>query len=598
VNPAESESDPARREVLRHSAAHVLAQAVLSLWPDAKYAIGPPIEEPPGFYYDFDIGRPFAPEDLERIEAKMHEVVAADQKFIREEMSIDEAKKLFAGQTFKLAILDGIGEESHQQGAGGERVSIYRNDGGFVDLCRGPHLPSTGHIKAFKLLRSSGAYWRGDEHNPMLQRIYGTAWESTERMDEYFRFVEEATRRDHRRIGSDLDLFSFPAELGGGLAVWHPKGSTMRRVMEEYSRRMHERNGYEFAYTPHLARSTLWETSGHLGYYAENMYPPMELEGATYYVKPMNCPFHIMIYRSRMRSYRDLPLRLFEFGSVYRFERGGVLHGLLRVRGMTQDDAHIFIAQEQLVDELRGLLGFVLRVLRDFGFETFQARLSTRDPAKSVGDDEGWAAATDALRSALEAEGVAYVTAEGEAAFYGPKIDVDVRDAIGRPWQLSTLQVDFNLPERFDLEYVGADNTRRRPLMIHRALFGSVERFFGVLTEHYAGAFPTWLAPVQALVIPIAERHQAFAGQVSEELRKAGVRVEVDTVDETLGNRIRKAQAGRVPYMLVAGDKEAEAGTVSVRPRTGVERRGVAINDFVFELTQEIAERSSPETKS
>jgi threonyl-tRNA synthetase len=586
------------REVIRHSTAHVLAQAVLSLWPEAKYAIGPPIEEPPGFYYDFDIGRPFTPEDLERIEAKMHEVVAADQKFIREEMSIDEAKKLFAGQTFKLAILDGIGEESHQQGAGREQVSVYRNDGGFVDLCRGPHLPSTGHIKAFKLLRSSGAYWRGDEHNPMLQRIYGTAWESTERMDEYFRFVEEAERRDHRRIGSDLDLFSFPAELGGGLAVWHPKGATMRRVMEEYSRRMHERNGYEFAYTPHLARSTLWETSGHLGYYAENMYPPMELEGATYYVKPMNCPFHIMIYRSRMRSYRDLPLRLFEFGSVYRFERGGVLHGLLRVRGMTQDDAHIFIAQEQLVDELRGLLGFVLRVLRDFGFETFEARLSTRDPVKSVGDDEGWAAATDALRSALEAEGVTYKTAEGEAAFYGPKIDVDVRDAIGRPWQLSTLQVDFNLPERFDLEFVGADNTRRRPLMIHRALFGSVERFFGVLTEHYAGAFPTWLAPVQALVIPIAQRHQSFADQVSEELRKAGVRVEVDGVDETLGNRIRKAQGSRVPYMLVAGDKEAEAGTVSVRPRKGEERRGVAINDFVFELTQEIAERSSPETKS
>ncbi|HEY8200364.1 MAG TPA: threonine--tRNA ligase, partial [Actinomycetota bacterium] len=563
-------TEPKGRDVLRHSTAHVMAQAVLRLWPGAKYAIGPPIED--GFYYDFDIGRPFTPEDLEAIEAEMARIIAEDQPFQREEVSAAEALKVFDDQPYKLEIIEGIGDESVDQGAGGETVSLYhnlrheaagRNGEAFVDLCRGPHLPSTSRIPAFKLMRTSGAYWRGDEHRPMLQRIYGTAWESKEALEEHLHRLEEAERRDHRRIGTQMELFSFPPELGGGLSVWHPKGGAMRRVMEEYSRQVHERSGYEFVYSPHVARATLWETSGHLGFYKENMYPPMELDGATYYVKPMNCPFHLLIFRSRIRSYRELPLRLFEFGSVYRYERSGVLHGLLRVRGLTQDDAHIFVTEEQVVPELRNLLGFVLRMLRDFGFETFEASLSTRDPEKSVGTEEGWALTTDALRQALEAEGIAYTVAEGEAAFYGPKIDVHIRDAIGRAWQLSTLQVDFNMPERFGLEYVGADNVRRRPYMIHRALFGSVERFFGILVEHYAGAFPTWLAPVQVLVVPIADRHHGYAAEVASVLEGAGVRVEIDGSTETLGNRIRKAQASKVPHVLVTGDKEVDARTVS-----------------------------------
>ncbi|MGH2770606.1 MAG: threonine--tRNA ligase, partial [Actinomycetota bacterium] len=506
------QDEPAGREVLRHSTAHVMAQAVLALWPHAHYAIGPPIED--GFYYDFDIGRPFTPSDLERIEEKMAEVVAQDQAFVREEVSLGEAAEAFADQPYKLEILRGIGEESGQEGVLGEKVSLYRNDGGFVDLCRGPHLPSTGLIRAFKILRSSGAYWRGDEKRPMLQRIYGTAWESREALDAYLHRLEEAQRRDHRRLGAELELFSFPKELGGGLSVWHPKGGLMRRILEDYSRRVHERAGYEFVYSPHVARSTLWETSGHLGFYAENFYPPMILEGETYYVKPMNCPFHILIYRSRTRSYRELPLKLFEFGSVYRYERSGALHGLLRVRGMTQDDAHIFVTGDQVVPQIRELLRFVIRLLRDFGFEDFEAKLSTRDPTQSVGTDEGWELATQALREALVDEQVAFSVAEREAAFYGPKIDVDVRDAIGRSWQLSTIQIDFNLPERFDLTYIGHDNVHRRPFMIHRALFGSVERFFGVLVEHYAGAFPTWLAPTQAVVLPVAERHLDYGSQV------------------------------------------------------------------------------------
>jgi threonyl-tRNA synthetase len=595
-------TEPKGRDVLRHSTAHVMAQAVLRLWPGAKYAIGPPIED--GFYYDFDIGRPFTPEDLETIEAEMARIIAEDQPFQREEVSAAEALKVFDDQPYKLEIIEGIGDESVDQGAGGETVSLYhnlrheaagRNGEAFVDLCRGPHLPSTSRIPAFKLMRTSGAYWRGDEHRPMLQRIYGTAWESKEALEEHLHRLEEAERRDHRRIGTQMELFSFPPELGGGLSVWHPKGGAMRRVMEEYSRQVHERSGYEFVYSPHVARATLWETSGHLGFYKENMYPPMELDGATYYVKPMNCPFHLLIFRSRIRSYRELPLRLFEFGSVYRYERSGVLHGLLRVRGLTQDDAHIFVAEEQVVPELRNLLGFVLRMLRDFGFETFEASLSTRDPEKSVGTEEGWALTTDALRQALEAEGIAYTVAEGEAAFYGPKIDVHVRDAIGRAWQLSTLQVDFNMPERFGLEYVGADNVRRRPYMIHRALFGSVERFFGILVEHYAGAFPTWLAPVQVLVVPIADRHHGYAAEVASVLEGAGVRVEIDDSTETLGNRIRKAQASKVPHVLVTGDKEVDARTVSARSRSGQERRGLPLDAFVSELVQEIAERRLPE---
>ncbi len=598
ASPESVSQSPADLDVLRHSTAHVMAQAVLSLWPEARYAIGPPIED--GFYYDFDIGRPFLPEDLEAIERKMRGIIAQDQPFVREEVKLPAALELFRDQPFKVEILEGIGESS-AEGVDGELVSLYRNprkgakDGeGYVDLCRGPHLPSTGAIPAFKLLRTSGAYWRGDEHRPMLQRIYGTAWFTQEELDAHLHRLEEAQRRDHRRLGVELDLFSFPPELGGGLSVWHPRGGTVRRVMEEYSRKVHERSGYEFVYSPHVARSNLWETSGHLDWYAENMYPPMELDEQKYYVKPMNCPFHTLIYRSRMRSYRELPLRLFEFGSVYRYERSGVLHGLMRARGFTQDDAHIFVTEEQVVPELRSLLEFVLRLLRDFGFDTFEAKLSTRDPEKSVGTDEGWELATDALRQALEAEGIPYEINEGDAAFYGPKIDIDIRDALGRAWQLSTLQVDFNFPVRFDLSYVTADNEHKRPWMIHRALFGSVERFFAILLEHHAGAFPTWLAPVQIVVIPIADRHQEYGEQVAAALTEAGLRVEVDASGETLGNRIRKAQGSKVPYMLVVGDKEVEAGTVAIRARSGEKRNDVPLDSFVAEVTDEVARRSAP----
>jgi threonyl-tRNA synthetase len=586
-----------RLDVLRHSTAHVMAQAVLSLWPEAHYAIGPPIED--GFYYDFDIGRPFLPEDLTAIERAMRGIVKQNQPFLREEVPLAEALSIFKDQPYKVEILQGIGESS-EQGVEGETISLYRNprrgrDGGsYLDLCRGPHLPSTGDIPAFKLLRTSGAYWRGDEHRPMLQRIYGTAWFSQEDLDAHLHRLEEAQRRDHRRLGAELDLFSFPSELGAGLAVWHPKGALIRRIMEEYSRQVHERSGYEFAFTPHLARSTLWEISGHLGYYADAMYPPMALEEGAYYVKPMSCPFHILIYRSRMRSYKELPLRLFELGTVYRYERTGVIHGLLRTRGFTQDDSHIFCTEDQVVPELRSLLGFVIRMLRTFGFDTFEAKLSTRDPAKSVGTDEGWEHATEALRQALIDEGIPYVINEADAAFYGPKIDVDIRDAIGRAWQVSTLQVDFNNPERFDLTYVSGANERVRTYMIHRALFGSVERFFGILVEHYAGAFPAWLAPVQAVVIPIADRHEAYALEVAETLRAQGFRVDVDSSGETLGNRIRKAQGEKIPYMLVAGDREAETATVAVRARSGDKHDAVPLSEFAEQLAGEVARHGSP----
>ena len=594
-----SPESPPDLDVLRHSTAHVMAQAVLSLWPDARYAIGPPIED--GFYYDFDIGRPFLPEDLEAIERKMRGLIAQDQPFIREEVKLPDALELFKDQPYKVEILEGIGE-SADQGVDGEVISLYRNprkgakegDGGYVDLCRGPHLPSTGAIPAFRLLRTSGAYWRGDEHRPMLQRIYGTAWFSKEDLDAHLHRLEEAQRRDHRKLGAELDLFSFPPELGGGLSVWHPKGGLIRRVMEEYSRQVHERSGYEFVYSPHIAKSILFETSGHLSWYAENMYPPMEMDETTYYMKPMNCPFHVLIYRSRMHSYKELPVRLFELGAVYRYERSGVLHGLMRTRGFTQDDAHIFVTEEQVVPELRSLLGFVLRVLRDFGFDSFEAKLSTRDPDKSVGPDEGWELATSALRQALDGEGIAYEVDERAAAFYGPKIDIDIRDALGRAWQLSTLQVDFNHPERFDLTYVTAANERRRPFMIHRALFGSVERFFAILLEHHAGAFPTWLAPVQVAVIPIADRHHEYGERVVQALTAAGIRVETDASDETLGNRIRKAQGSKVPYMLVVGDKEAEADTVAIRARSGDKRNDVPLETFVAEVAGEVVRRSAP----
>ncbi len=545
------------REVLRHSAAHVMAQAVLSLFEGARFAIGPAIED--GFYYDFDIGRPFTSEDLARIEARMGEIVAEDQPFIREEVSEEDALAMFADQPFKTEIVEAVDD-----GELGTVITVYRNEG-FVDLCRGPHVPSTSKIKAFKLLRSAGAYWRGDEHRPQLQRIYGTAWESTKALQAYLDRLEEAERRDHRKLGAELDLFSFPPELGSGLAIWHPKGGIVRKVIEDYSRRVHMENGYELVVTPHVAKAHLWETSGHLDFYAESMYPAMELDhGDAYYVKPMNCPFHVLIFKSRSRSYRELPLRLFELGTVYRYERSGVVHGLLRARGFTQDDSHIFCSREQIGTELQNLLDFVLTVLRDFGFAEFEAELSTR-PEKFVGEPEMWELATASLAAALETADLEYSVAEGDGAFYGPKIDVHIRDAIGRRWQLSTIQVDFSLPERFDVEFASADNTRDRPVVIHRALFGSVERFFGILLEHYAGAFPAWLAPVQAAIVPVADRHIGYANEVVSLLRGAGVRARVDESQETVGEKIRRALSLKDPAVLVVGDSDEEARTVGLR---------------------------------
>ncbi|HEX2275101.1 MAG TPA: threonine--tRNA ligase [Acidimicrobiales bacterium] len=575
------------RAVLRHSTAHVLAQAVCDLFPGAKYAIGPPVED--GFYYDFDLpgGAHFTEDDLVRIEARMREIVAENQPFVREELSRDEGLARFADQPFKVEIIEGV---DPGEGAGGSVVSTHRNDG-WVDLCRGPHVPSTSRLGAFKLMRVAGAYWRGDERRPMLQRIYGTAWESPKALAEHLHRLEEAERRDHRRLGPELDLFSFPDELGAGLAVWHPNGAMVRRLMEEFSRTEHETSGYQFVYSPHLARSDLWEISGHLGFYADAMYPPFELEGAAYYPKPMNCPFHLVVFRSRLRSYRELPLRLFEFGTVYRYERSGVIHGLLRTRGFTQDDSHIFCTPEQLVPELGSLLDFVVRMLRTFGFESFTAEISTRPAEKSVGSDEDWAMATDALFEAIRASGLEYRVAEGEGAFYGPKIDIHVRDAIGRPWQLSTLQVDFQMPQRFDLGYVGPDNARHRPIMIHRALFGSIERFFGILVEHYAGAFPVWLAPVQARVLGVRDDHDGYAGAVVGRLREQGFRVDHVPADEPLGARIRKAKLEKLPYVLVVGDDDMAAGTVGVNPRGGEVERGVPVEAFAERLAADVAAR-------
>ncbi len=568
------------RHVLRHSAAHVMAQAVLDLYEGAHFAIGPPIDN--GFYYDFDIGRPFTPEDIERIEERMAEIVSADQPFTRDEISKSEALELFADQPFKTEIIRSVDED---EGAGGDGVSLYRNLG-FVDLCRGPHLPSTGRLKAFKLMRTAGAYWRGDENREQLQRIYGTAWESGKAQRQYLHRLEEAKRRDHRKLGVELDLFSFPVELGSGLAVWHPKGALTRTIMEDYSRRTHLDHGYDIVATPHIAKAHLWETSRHLSFYAEGMYPPMELDGGDEYrLKPMNCPFHILIFRSRGRSYREFPLRMFELGAVYRYERSGVVHGLLRARGFTQDDSHIFCTEDQIVDELQNLLDFSVMVLRDFGFEEFEADLSTR-PEKYVGEVEKWDRATDALRAALETAGLEYTLAEGEGAFYGPKIDLHVRDAIGRRWQMTTLQVDFAQPENFQLEYATTENTRERPVMIHRALFGSVERFFGVLVEHFAGAFPGWLSPVQATVVPVADRHVDYATRVANALEEAGLRVEVDSADDTVGEKIRRAITSKNPAVLVVGDSDVEAGTVGIRLRGEQERRGVPLTDAAEELTE------------
>ncbi len=569
------------RHIIRHSAAHIMAQAVLDLYEGATFAIGPAITD--GFYYDFNIGRPFAPEDLERIEARMAEIIEADQAFEREVHSIREALELFGDQPYKSEIIESVDES---EVSGGDSVTVYRNED-FVDLCRGPHLPSTGRLKAVKLLRSAGAYWRGDEHRDQLQRIYGTAWESRQALDDYLHRLEEAERRDHRRLGNELDLFSFPQELGSGLAVWHPKGGLLRTIIEDYSRRTHLRHDYQIVSTPHVAKAHLWQTSGHLDFYAEGMYPGMELDEDTEYrLKPMNCPFHILIYKSSGRSYRELPLRLYELGTVYRYERSGVVHGLLRARGFTQDDSHIFAMESQIGDELQKLLDFTLMVLRDFGFEEFEADLSTR-PDKYVGQDHLWDKAEAALAEALRVAGLPFEIAEGEGAFYGPKIDVHVRDAIGRRWQLSTLQVDFGQPENFDLLYASGENTRERPVMIHRALMGSIERFVGILVEHYAGAFPAWLAPVQAVVVPVADRHLPYAGTVAAAMSAAGLRVEVDEADDTVGEKIRRAITQKAPAVFVVGDQDIENHTVGVRFRGEEhERRGVPLEEAVDELAR------------
>jgi len=576
---------PDGRHVLRHSTAHVLAQAVLQLWPGAKFAIGPAVEN--GFYYDFDLpgGASFSDDDLVAIESRMRQIVAEDQPFERHELSRDEGLALFADQPYKVEIIEGV---DPGEGAVSGAVSAYRNTESFVDLCRGPHVGSTRRLGSFKLTRVAGAYWRGDEGRPQLQRVYGTAWESDKALAAHLYQLEEAAKRDHRKLGVELDLFHFPPEIGGGLPVFHPKGGLIRKLMEDYSRAEHDAAGYSFVWTPHLAKSTLFETSGHLEWYADGMYPPMELEGATYYPKPMNCPMHMLIYKSQQRSYRDLPLRLFEFGTVYRFERSGVIQGLLRVRGITQDDSHIFCAADQLEAELTALLAFVLRLLRAFGLTDFEAELATR-PEKFVGELTEWEEATEALRGAIESAGIPYVVAEGEGAFYAPKIDVHVRDAIGRRWQLSTLQVDFQLPQRFDLDYTGADNARHRPRVIHRALFGSIERFFGVLVEHYAGAFPAWLAPVQARVLGVRNDHDTAAQAIVERLKAAGFRADWVAGDEPLGARIRRAKLEKLPYILVVGDDDVTAGTLGVNAR-GSERpeRAVPVEAFVERLRAEV----------
>jgi threonyl-tRNA synthetase len=577
------------REILRHSTAHVLAQAVVALWPGAHFAIGPAIAD--GFYYDFELpnGATFSDDDLERIEAKMREIIAADQPFVRSETSAAEGLELFADQPYKREIIERV--DASEVGSGGT-VSLYRNSESFVDLCRGPHVPSTSRLGHFKLMKVAGAYWRGNEKGPMLQRIYGTAWESKKALAEHLHRLEEAEKRDHRRLGVELDLFSFPEEIGSGLAVFHPKGGIVRRLMEDYSRQRHEAGGYEFVYSPHITKANLFETSGHLDWYADGMYPPMELDGGTeYYLKPMNCPFHILIFGSGQRSYRDLPLRLFEFGTVYRYEKSGVVHGLTRARGFSQDDAHIFCTRDQMADELARTLDFVLDLLRDYGLDDFYVELSTKPTEKAVGSDEEWDEAISVLRDVAVGKGMELVMDEGGGAFYGPKISVQARDAIGRTWQMSTIQLDFQLPQRFDISYVGPDGERHRPVMIHRALFGSVERFFAVLLEHYAGAFPPWLAPVQVVGIPVTDDHAGYLGDVAARLRQRGVRVEVDTADDRMAKKIRNAQRSKVPYMLIAGDDDVAAGAVSFRYRDGSQKNGVPIDAATDEIVAAIDAR-------
>ena len=585
----------AGRAILRHSTAHVMAQAVQDLFPEAKLGIGPPVEN--GFYYDFDVPHPFGPDDLKSIEARMRAIVKQGQRFSRRVVSEGEARDELAKEPYKLELVGlkgGSADTEESVEVGGSELTMYDNTDPrsgelcWKDLCRGPHLPTTRHIPAFKLMRSGGAYWRGSEQNPQLQRIYGTAWESRQAQEDYLHLLEEAERRDHRKLGAELDLFSFPPEIGSGLPVFHPKGGVIRKIMEDYARRRHEEAGYQFVNTPHITKGQLFETSGHLEWYADGMYPPMELEGVNYYPKPMNCPMHILIYSSRGRSYRELPLRLFECGTVYRFEKSGVVHGLTRARGFTQDDSHIFCTPEQLAPELADLLAFVLRILRAFGLTEFEAELSTR-PEKFVGEVGEWDQAEAAPKHALDASGLPYVIAEGEGAFYAPKIDVHVRDAIGRRWQLSTLQVDFQEPGRFGIEYQAADGTRKRPYMIHRALFGSIERFFGILLEHYAGAFPPWLAPVQVVGIPIADTHAPYLEDVAARLREQGIRAEVDTGDDRMQKKIRHAQQQKVPYMLLAGDEDMAAGAVSFRYRSGEQKNGVPVDQAVAEIVDAVA---------
>jgi threonyl-tRNA synthetase len=600
VEPVAIDS-PDGLNVLRHSTAHVLAQAVQDLFPEAKLGIGPPIEN--GFYYDFGVAKPFHPEDLEKLEKRMQEIIKAGQVFRRRRFdSLDEAKAELADEPFKLELVDikGDVDASEVMEVGGGELTSYDNldpksgERRWGDLCRGPHLPSTKLIGAFKLTRTAAAYWRGSEKNPQLQRIYGTAWPTRDALKAYLQMLEEAARRDHRKLGAELDLFSFPDEIGSGLAVFHPKGGIIRRELENYSRQRHEQAGYSFVNSPHITKGQLFETSGHLPYYADTMFPPMQMEGAEYYLKPMNCPFHNLIFASRGRSYRELPLRLFEFGSVYRYEKSGVVHGLTRVRGLTMDDAHIYTTKEQMPGELRFLLGFVLDLLRDYGLDDFYLELSTRgDSDKFIGAQQDWDEATEALRSAAEDSGLELVPDPGGAAFYGPKISVQAKDAIGRTWQMSTIQLDFNQPARFGLEYQAADGTRQQPVMIHRALFGSIERFFGVLTEHYAGAFPAWLAPVQVVGIPIREDHSKYLESFVERLRAEGIRAEVDASDDRMQKKIRTAQQQKIPFMAIAGDEDVAGGTVSFRYRDGSQRNGVPLDEAVAHVAEVVRSRTN-----
>ena len=594
--------------VLRHSTAHVLAQAVQQNFPEAKLGIGPPIRD--GFYYDFDVARPFTPDDLKTLEKSMEKIIRAAQRFSRRVITESDALKELASEPYKCELvgIKGPGDGDESTEVGGSELTIYDNvdkDGTrfWGDLCRGPHLPSTRYIPAFKLMRTAAAYWRGSEKNPMLQRVYGTAWASKEDLQGHLDQIAEAEKRDHRKLGSELDLFSFPEEIGSGLAVFHPKGGIIRREMENYSRIRHEEEGYEFVYSPHLTKAALFETSGHLDWYSEGMYPPMVLDeerhedgtvkraGQNYYMKPMNCPFHCLIFSSRGRSYRELPLRLFEFGTVYRYEKSGVVHGLTRARGFTQDDAHIYCTRDQMAEELDKLLTFVLNLLRDYGLNDFYLELSTKNPEKFVGEDADWVEATETLRKAANKQNLELVLDDGGAAFYGPKISVQAKDAIGRTWQMSTIQVDFQLPSRFDLEYSATEGGRARPVMIHRALFGSIERFFGVLTEHYAGAFPPWLAPVQVVAIPVAEAFNDYLAEVVAKLKARGVRAQLDDSDDRMPKKIRVAQSEKIPYMMIAGGEDVEAGAVSFRFRDGTQRNSIPIDEAVEEIVRSIKER-------